>query len=139
MFYKRKRNKKGFTLVEILLALAILGIGIVSILSLFAVGVHSARRTLNRTRASLLAQMTFEEIKYLNIRNGTHSLLSTGQHDETVINAVSTKPSGYTNPDFTRSLDVSSGGIPNLKKLVLTVSWDSTSEVFVTYLAKVSP
>lgn len=141
MFYfYRHYKRKAFTLTEILLALAILGVGLVSILSLFAVGTRSAGRTLNVTRASLLAQLTFEELKLLSITDFGNSLLTDGGHNETAINAESIKPGEYTN--FSRALNVKDDplntGINELKKLKLTVSWDSgnSSEVFVTHVSK---
>lgn len=126
-------KNRAFTLVEILLALAILGAGLVSILSLFAVGTHSARRALNSTRAALLAQLTFEELKLLSITNYA------GITDSTVVSSFKSGLSEYN--DFSLALDEDDPGIPNLKKLTLTVSWDKgkSSEVFITYVAKYSP
>lgn len=133
----RYSKSKAFTLVEILLALAILGVGLVSILSLFTIGTHSARRALNVTRASLLAQLTLEELKLLSITNYD------GITDGTDVDSYSAALSEYT--DFSLALDVTDNplgaGIPNLKKVELTVSWNNgnSSEVFVTYVAKYSP
>lgn len=59
----RKKISSAFTLVEILLALAILGIGLVGILSVFVVGANSIRRTVEMTEASFLAQMVLEDFK----------------------------------------------------------------------------
>lgn len=68
MNQKKMRNKTpliGFTLVEILLALAILGVGLVGILSVFVVGTNSIRRTIAMTEASFLGQMIMENYKRL--------------------------------------------------------------------------
>jgi len=46
----------GFTIIEILLAIGILAIGITAVLSLFAMGVRSHQRALDRTRVALLAE-----------------------------------------------------------------------------------
>lgn len=56
-------NKKAFTLIEILLALAILGIGLVGILSVFSVGTNAVRKTVTMTEASFFAQMILEDFK----------------------------------------------------------------------------
>lgn len=53
----------GFTLVEILLALAILGTGLVGILSVFTVGTNTVRRTIALTEAGFIVQMVFEDFK----------------------------------------------------------------------------
>lgn len=56
-------KNRGFTLIEIILALAILGIGLVGILGVFTVGTNSVRRTVDLTEASFIAQMVFEDFK----------------------------------------------------------------------------
>jgi len=118
--------KKAFTLIEILFSLVVLGVGLVAILSLFAVGSYSARRALNSTRAALFAQTVFEELKEQSITNFS------GINDD-----------NPTYDIFTANLDVIDnplgGDVPNLKMLELTISWDDTSEVFVTYVTKYSP
>ena len=140
--HRRTLSLTGFTLVEILLALAILGIGLVSILSLFAVGTHSAGRALNVTRASLLAQLTLEELKQLSFTDFGNSLLTNGSHNETAINAKSNKSNMDEYKKFNRALNVKDDplntGMNQLKRLELTVSWNSGkfSEVFVAYVSK---
>lgn len=53
----------GFTLVEILLSLAVLGVGLVGILSVFVVGANIVRRTVEKTEACFIAQMVFSDFK----------------------------------------------------------------------------
>lgn len=48
-------RSRGFTLLEVLISLAVLVIGLASILPLFAVGTASARRGMDQTMVSLLA------------------------------------------------------------------------------------
>jgi len=47
------KSKKGFTLLEIVIALAILAIGLVGILSLFPVGFEASRRWKNLSRVDM--------------------------------------------------------------------------------------
>lgn len=54
---------KSFTLVEILLALAVLGVGLVGILSVFVVGANTIRRAVEKTEACFIAQTVFEDFK----------------------------------------------------------------------------
>lgn len=56
-------SKKGFTLVEILVALAILLLGIVVILNLFPLGWQSFTYARRLNGVSLLAEKKFEEFK----------------------------------------------------------------------------
>lgn len=56
----RKNIQSGFTLMEILIAVAVLAIGVVSVVNLFPVGLQAARRTANFSDAAALAQMQME-------------------------------------------------------------------------------
>ncbi len=53
----------GFTLVEILLAVAILVIGLLGILALFPVAIYSSKKSIEETTASLLAQSVEQSIR----------------------------------------------------------------------------
>lgn len=145
---KRKLKNQSFTLVEILLALAILGIGLVSILSLFAIGVNSAKSAIDVTRAGLAVQMTLETIKqqgYSNLSNGQQTLPNlTDWNGDTI--------QYYT--DFTREMTVTqnptflAGGQPiinsisNWRKIELLISYannDKEIAHFMTYITKNEP
>ncbi len=56
-------TKRGFSIVEVIVAVAILMIGILSIVFLFPTTLRSARLTEMQTRATFLAQMKAEEIR----------------------------------------------------------------------------
>ena len=133
-------REKSFTLIEILLALAILGAGLVGILSLFAVGSGSVHQALNETRAALLAQIVLEEIKYLGASTSANFNTISDTLD---IDAYRTGLTEYNN--FTLGLDVTDAPLgvqaPNLKKIEVTVSWDAGNkqEKFVTYITKYGP
>lgn len=60
---RRLKTIIGFTLVEILLSLAVLGVGLVGILSVFIVGANTVRRGIEKTEACFIAQMVFEDFK----------------------------------------------------------------------------
>ncbi|MBI4972773.1 MAG: prepilin-type N-terminal cleavage/methylation domain-containing protein [Candidatus Omnitrophica bacterium] len=55
--------KRGFSLVEILLALLILGIGIVTLFNLFPLGFQALAYSRRLNEVSLLAQKKMEELK----------------------------------------------------------------------------
>lgn len=57
-----RRTQKGFTLLEILAALAVLAIGLVSVLSLFPMGFQSTKRAAETSVASLYGQQKLESI-----------------------------------------------------------------------------
>jgi uncharacterized protein (TIGR02598 family) len=120
------KSKRGFTLLEIVIALAILAIGLVGILSLFPVGFEASRRASMLTEATIHAQQKMEEFK----QTGYDGLNSSG---------------GYTaftdNSGLEWQVTVDEIDPPgNLKSVTLDVRWqekgDYKSETFVTYIAK---
>lgn len=60
---KRDVSISGFTLIEIVLALLILGVGVVGVLTLFPVGFEAAGRSINITVATFLAQGLVEDAR----------------------------------------------------------------------------
>lgn len=60
---KRQRMQKGFTLIEVIAALAIIGLGLVGILSLFPVGIDASKRAGELTTATTLGQSVLEQIR----------------------------------------------------------------------------
>ena len=59
---RRNREEKGFTLLEIVVAMAILGIGLVIIIELFGGGLRLGRASQEYTRAAGYAKLKLEEI-----------------------------------------------------------------------------
>ncbi len=59
----RARGARGFTLIEVLLAIGILAVGASTVLFLFTMGARSHRRARDRTRAALLADAVVNQVK----------------------------------------------------------------------------
>jgi type II secretion system protein I len=59
-------GSRGFTLLEVLLALAIMGLGITSILRLMGTSTRAATRTQAMTQALFVAEELMEELSTLN-------------------------------------------------------------------------
>lgn len=55
-------NKRGFTLLEVMIAIAILGVALTVILQLFAQGLDSAKRSGEYSKAILYAKEKMEEL-----------------------------------------------------------------------------
>jgi len=60
---RQVKRQKGFTLIEVIAALAIIGLGLVGILSLFPVGIDASKRAGELTHATLLAQGVLNQIR----------------------------------------------------------------------------
>lgn len=126
------KNNKSFTLVEILLALAILGIGLVGILSVFVVGANSIRRTVAMTEASFIAQMTFEDYKqkgYNNINPGHYEFQGiNNRNGETIYK-------NYERIIYIKKIS----GVADLLEIDLKIKYKNIEIPFTTYIAKYEP
>lgn len=131
------RNKNSFTLVEILLALAILGVGLVGILSVFVAGANSVRRAVEKTEASFIAQMTFENYK----AQGYSSLDSLAGSGEQTLPTLQDASGNNVYSAYTRKITVTTSSNPsNLRKLSLKVEKaGNIIVIFDTYIAKYAP
>ncbi len=58
----REENTRGFTLIEVIVALAVLGIGLVVIIELFSGGLRLGKTSEEYTHAVAYARMKLEEI-----------------------------------------------------------------------------
>lgn len=114
--------KKGFTLIEIILSLAVLGIGLVSLLSVFVVGTNSVRRTVTMTESSFLAQMILEDLKSKGYDNLSTSV------DKTFY------------PEYERNIAIDDvPGVTDLRSVEVTIKKGSYTQKFLTYIAKYEP
>ena len=102
------RYKGGFTLLEVLFAIAILAFGLLSIMQIFPVGLKASKISQDVTTATFLAQQKIEElksIKYSDIGNGS------GTFEEP-----------YSEFDWEQKVSEEISGW--LKNLTVRVSWD---------------
>jgi len=58
----RRRGARGFSLIEVLFAIGMLGIGIVGVLALFTTGINAASWSKNMTTASMEAQSLYTRL-----------------------------------------------------------------------------
>ncbi|MFH1778463.1 MAG: prepilin-type N-terminal cleavage/methylation domain-containing protein [Candidatus Omnitrophota bacterium] len=122
----RHRRHNGFTLIEIVISLAILAVGLVALLALFVLSFDTASRAANLTDAAIYAQYKMEEIK----RDGYSIAVGT--------------TTGSFNPNYSWELVVTDEAPTGyLKKALLTINWSyrgrTFNEKFVYYLAKYAP
>ncbi len=63
------KAKTGFTLIEICIAIFILGVGLISMLSLFPIGVDSTKKVTQYSKASMLCASAISDLKANEVVN----------------------------------------------------------------------
>ena len=108
MSVKRLRDRRGFTLIEIMVAIVMLAFGVLASASLTAALMASNRGVTNRTRATETLRLKVEDLqseRYAQIRNG---------NDTATVGGVT----------FNRSWTVTANSpVTNTKTVTMTVSW----------------
>ena len=113
-------NKKGFTLIEVLVGLVLLAIGLLAIAGMQITSVRGNFFSSNMTQASILAQDHLETLRNLPY---AHADLNVGNHNDGVIPGTI----------FTRDYDVSL--VPGTTMLNITVRmrWRDTSDHTISF------
>ena len=102
---KKLRNDKGYTLIEILIAIAILAVGLLAIATMQISSIRVNDTARKMTRRATMAQ---DRLEYLMSLGYTNAVLTSGSHTD------GSAPSGYT-----ISWTVSTGGtLPPSTKLI---------------------
>ena len=102
---KKLRNDKGYTLIEVLIAIAILSIGLLAIATMQISSIRVNDTARRMTRRATIAQ---DRLEYIMSLKYTHAVLTSGSHTD------GSAPSGYS-----ISWTVSTGGaLPPLTKLI---------------------
>lgn len=145
---KTRSTASGFSLVEVVLAMAVVAVGLITIIGLFPQGLTSARRAMDDSLCAMIAQDVIAERRIL-IQNGGAQI--------GIVNAADS-PRFYT-PEGTNTTDASSAlyrcevtntpvaTIANLENTQVRIVWpwyttgSSTNappntNVFVTMIAK---
>ncbi len=107
----RKRNH-GFTLIEVLVALAVVAFAIVGLLGLQARNIKAIARDLNMTRATLLARERLSQIQYEVLLHGLEGLGS------------KTGDFGKQYPGFRFEQEVISTGLDEMREVIVRVVFD---------------
>lgn len=113
-------NKKGFTLIEVLIGLVLLAVGLLAIAGMQITSVKSNSFANNMTQASILAQDRLEILRNLAF---AHADLNAGTHNEGVIPGTI----------YTRQYTVAV--VPGTTMLSITVSvgWTDSSNHTVSF------
>jgi prepilin-type N-terminal cleavage/methylation domain-containing protein len=111
-----RRGARGFSLVEIMIALVVLAIGIMALGRLFPAGMHS--QSTNRM-ATIAAQRANEEFETLRGLTRNNALLAAGRHPASGFDSLGSSRA------WLRSYVVTSMAAPldSLLKVDVTVRW----------------
>ncbi len=124
-------DRRGFTLLEVLIATALLGIAIVSLLGLHARNIRLSAETLDLTRAGLLAShlitMTrVDEYPELGIEHGRFS------SDKDLFGTSDLRYGGAGSEDFVWTREVMPTAIETLRRVRVSVSRSGDPQVLAT-------
>ncbi|MDI6763580.1 MAG: prepilin-type N-terminal cleavage/methylation domain-containing protein [Thermodesulfobacteriota bacterium] len=112
-------NKKGFTLIEVLVGLVILAIGLLAIAGMQITSVKGNFFSSNLTQASVLAQDRLEVLRSLA---WGHDDLTGGMHNEGTINTI-----------FTREYTVAVIAGTTMLDITVTVRWRDDTDHSVSF------
>ncbi len=115
-------NQKGFTLIEVLIALVILAVGLLGVTAMQITAIRGNHFSDNLTRATVLAQNKLEELKHLPYYD---SKLSSGQAPQQMT---------YSGIVYTVRYDVTALG-NTMKNITASVKWMDQGDRSVTVSA----
>lgn len=126
-------NKRGFSLLELIIAMAVLAVGLVGVLQIFPIGLRASQRAAMMTKAAFLAQTKIEDVKLAGF------------------DAITSLPpkiplSGRENNDFEWNISIEEAGLDglaandNVRKITVKITWPerntTRSKDFITYITK---
>jgi type IV pilus assembly protein PilV len=115
------KNENGVTMIELLVALALLSIGLLALFTLQSTAIQGNRDSKEMTTAVFLAEKKIEELK--NTPFGSLSLGSTADSNNPITG------SGTTGGIYSRSWNVQSfSGSANMKQITVIVSWTQSGQ-----------
>ncbi len=125
-------NERGFSLLELIIAIGVLAIGLVGILRIFPVGLRVSYRSGMVTKAAFLAKNKIEEVKMAGF--------------EAVTQLPPKMPLSGTEEQFEWEIFIDEVALDGLsssddvRKIIVTVSWiernRTRSKDFITYVTR---
>jgi len=113
-------DKRGFTLMEVLIGLVILAVGLLAIAGMQVTSIRGNSFSSNMTQASVLARDRLEVLRNLDF---AHADLSVGFHNEGTIGGSI----------FTRGYNVSLVPGTTMEDITVTVTWRDNSDHSVSF------
>jgi prepilin-type N-terminal cleavage/methylation domain-containing protein len=137
----RRRTKKegGFSLIEVLITIFILGVVCITLISVFIYGFNLLQKTKKVAVATEVAQEEVE--RYRNMQYSVIKALATGTSLDlsTEGQAILGNPVNFINGQGSATLDTVVGGDDNIRKLTVQITWiyraQPQEKNVVTYIA----
>ena len=125
-------NKRGFSLLELIIAIAVLAVGLVGVLQIFPIGLRASQRAGMMTKAAFLAQNKIEDVKLAGF--------------DAITELPPKIPLSGKDGDFEWNIkidDVNLEGVENtseMRKVTVILTWPerntTRSKEFITYVTK---
>jgi len=125
-------NKSGFSLLELIIAIAVLAVGLVGVLQIFPIGLRASQRAGMMTKAAFLAQNKIEDVKLTGF--------------DAITELPPKIPLSGKDGDFEWNIkidDVNLEGVENsseMRKVTVILTWPerntTRSKDFITYVTK---
>jgi general secretion pathway protein I len=109
-------RNRGFTLIEVIVAIAILAISLVMVMQLFSGGLRASRASCDYTRAIVHAKEKMEELSVEPVQVGMTRFRDSGEFEDGFIWESEVQPHEELNKEFEDT------GF-NLLKIKIKVSW----------------
>jgi prepilin-type N-terminal cleavage/methylation domain-containing protein len=126
------KKNRGFSLLELIIAIAVLAVGLVGVLQIFPIGLRASQRAGMMTRASFLAQNKIEDVKLAGF--------------DAITELPPKIPLSGKDGDFEWAIKIDNillEGVESsddMRKVVVTVIWPerntTRSKDFITYVIK---
>lgn len=128
----RRPSSGGFTLLEVLIALAILAVGIVAAMQLFPASLRQSRMAAERTAAANLANSELSRLRAIDVGNDFSSWL-----DRNGLDLLSTTERAYALYNGWSTTVQRTAGLSDTYRVTFSVQMlDGRRETFVTYVTR---
>jgi len=126
------KKNRGFSLLELIIAIAVLAVGLVGVLQIFPIGLRASQRAGMMTKASFLAQNKIEDVKLAGF--------------DAITELPPKMPLSGKDGDFEWTIKIDNLSLEgvessdDMRKVIVTVTWPerntTRSKDFITYVIK---